>query len=418
MRKKTDVADLRLGMFVEDLDRPWIETSYPLQGLHLRTYKDIEQIQRLCRYVYVDTDRAFDFESPEEQAKEIPALQLHPPRPLPSLPTGPASYQDLVAFEQEVPHASDLHRRVKALLEDMEQDVRSGRSIDSEGARAAVTQMVESVVRNPDAMMWHTYLKRKDEYTALHSLNVCVYALAFGRHLGLARATLNELGLGALLHDVGKLRIPQEILTKSGALSEEEMELMRQHPDFGVEILRQSPELSPEVVDIAHSHHERADGSGYPRGLTLEKIGPLPQLVSIVDYYDAMTSDRVYRNGVASPQVTKLLYETRDHLFAARLIEEFIRCLGIFPVGSLVELQSGEVGIVVSLNRRWHLRPKLMLVLDAEKHRYDPLHMVDLGALGDQVGTRQIMRVLDPGSYGVNIRDYVHEIALGKRGVD
>jgi putative nucleotidyltransferase with HDIG domain len=230
----------------------------------------------------------------------------------------------------------------------------------------------------------------------------------------LSRETLNELGLGALLHDVGKLRIPQEILTKTGQLTPEEMDLMRKHPEFGVEVLRQSEGLSPEVIDIARSHHERADGSGYPHGYILEKISPLARLVSVVDYYDAMTSDRVYRNGVASPQVTKLLYETRGHLFEARLIEEFIRCLGIFPVGSLVELQSGEVGIVVALNRRWHLRPKLMLVLDAEKHVYEPLHMVDLAALGDNVGTRQIMHVLEPGSYGVNIRDYVHVIALGK----
>lgn len=414
MRKKTDVADLRLGMYVEDLDRPWMETPYLLQGVHLRTFKDLEEIQRLCQYVYVDTDRSFTIDTPEEKARDVPTLQLHPPRKVPKLPIHRANYEDSIAFEEEAPRAANVHHEVKALLENMEHDVRSGHSIDSKATRAAVTQLVESVVRNPDAMMWHTQLKRKDEYTALHSLNVCVFALAFGRHLGLSRDVLNELGLGALLHDVGKLRIPLEILNKAGPLTEKEMDLMRHHPLFGAEVLRQSEGLSEQVIDIARSHHERADGSGYPHGLTLEKIGPLAQLVSVVDYYDAMTSDRVYRNGVASTQVTKLLYETRGHLFEASVVEEFIRCLGIFPVGSLVELHSGEVGIVVSLNRRWHLRPKLLLVLDAEKHPYQPLHMVDLAALGERVGAHQIAHALDPGSYGINVRDYVPMIKPGK----
>jgi putative nucleotidyltransferase with HDIG domain len=416
VRKKIDVADLRLGMYVEDLDRPWIETPFLLQGLHLRTAKDIDQIQRLCQHVYVDTDRCFDFESPEARAQEVPVLQnAKPSSKAKSLPEAQAVYDDRVSFEEEAQTASELHHQVKSLLDDMEHDIRAGRSIDTDSARQVVSQLVESVVRNPDALMWHTQLKRKDQYTALHSLNVCIFALAFGRRLGFPVETLNELGLGALLHDAGKLRIPVEILNKPGKLTAAEMDLMRHHTQYGVEVLRQAKGLSEVVIDVAYSHHERADGSGYPRGLPLEKISPLARLVSIVDYYDAMTSDRVYRHGVSSPKVTKLLYETRGRLFEAHLIEEFIQCLGIFPVGSLVELQSGEVGIVVSVNGRWHLRPKLVLVRDAHKRPYQPLHVLDLSKLGNAAGSHQILHVLDPGSFGVDVRDYVHEIVLGMK---
>ncbi|NNG14687.1 MAG: HD-GYP domain-containing protein [Gammaproteobacteria bacterium] len=271
--------------------------------------------------------------------------------------------------------------------------------------------MVDSIVRNPDAMQWLTNLRKRDEYTAIHSMNVCIFALSFGRYLGLGDAELNELGIGALLHDIGKMRMPLEILNKEGRLSDEEYDIVRQHAQHGYEILQQTPGLPPSALEVAYSHHERKKGNGYPRGLTNDQIPLFAKMVAIVDIYDAITSDRAYHHGMNTMDALKNMFEWREHELDSDLVERFISCLGIYPIGSLVELNTDEVGIVISVAQGRRLTPMVMLVRNAEKKTMLPPKTIDLSGFmrGKSEQPVEILKVLEPNAYGIDVREYIQQ---------
>lgn len=394
--KKLTVEDLQLGMYVAKLDRPWLDTPFLLEGLHLKTWEDIESIRKLCRYVYIDIDKGQDFTGAQAKHQAENAL------------TGKISGASPI--DEELPRATALQQQANNLLDTMRDNIRAGRGIDAEGAKTVVKGMVDSVIRNPGALLWLAQIKDTDEYTATHSINVSILAIAFGQRLGLSPETLHELGLGALLHDLGKIRMPPEILKKPGRLTEQEFAVMKRHPDCGVEILRRAKGLSDAVIDVAHSHHEQANGKGYPRGLKLGQISLFARITQIVDYYDALTSDRVYRPGRPSADATRALYENQENIFDARLTEKFIRFLGIFPIGSLVELDTQEVGIVLSVNPTRSLKPTLLMVLDKSKQKNHPLRITNLWQLDTHNITMKIKRILKPGAYGIQVGDYINTV--------
>jgi HD-GYP domain-containing protein (c-di-GMP phosphodiesterase class II) len=411
VHKKVLVENLELGMYVDKLDRPWLETTFPLKGVMLHTPEDIEAVRKVCKYVYIDPEKGRDVTPPRDQLHfatgKKPATTK---RKAPVLRVVDYDAKERVPFQEELPHAKEFHQRARSLIDSLHSDIRAGRSINAEGAKVVVSGMVDSIMRNPDALLWLAELKSVDEYTAIHSLNVCILSLAFGRHMGLAPEDLHELGLAAL-HDLGKVKVPQEVLQKPDRLTAEEFDVMKQHPVHGLDILQQCEGLSPEVLEVAYSHHERSQGQGYPRGLTLAEMNLFSRMVAIVDFYDALTSDRVYRAGLSSAEVNRLLYEGRGREFDPALVEEFISCLGIFPVGSVVELDSGEVGIVISANPKRRLKPTVMLVLNADKRRYQPLRMANLWQLDVHQVSKEIKRVLEPGTHGIYARDFVNEVA-------
>ena len=287
-------------------------------------------------------------------------------------------------------------------------DARLGRSIDTISAKKMVGGLVDSILSNPDALVWFNHLKNKDEYTSEHSLRVCILALAFGRHLELSQPELNILGLGALLHDIGKMRIPSDILNKPGRLTPDEFELMKSHVPRGVEILENTPSIPLAAIEVARSHHERYDGSGYAFGLKGTNIGLFGQIGAIVDSYDAITSDRSYHKGMSAHDALRKMYEWRRKDFHEKLVEQFIQCMGIYPIGSVVEMNTGSVGVVVSVNRLWRLRPRVALVLDASRRRYESPRIIDL-INEDSHGSKAIVirSVLPSGSFGINPTDYL-----------
>ena len=288
-------------------------------------------------------------------------------------------------------------------------DVRLGRSINTTGAKKIVANMVDSVIRNPDALMCLNQLKNKDEYTALHSLRVCVLALAFGRHLDLTDEELNLLGIGALLHDIGKMKVPNEIINKPGKLTDEEFDLMKSHVPRGVEILEKAHGILPASVDVARFHHERYAGGGYAQGAKGENIGLFGSVGAIVDCYDAITSDRSYHTGMSAHDALKKMYSWRGRDFQPLLVEQFIQCMGIYPIGSVVELNTGGIGVVISINRKRRLKPKVALVLSPDKTPMTPVKVIDLmhqaaEGLDHEV---EIRKVLPPGEYGVVPTNYI-----------
>lgn len=426
MKKKTDVNELEVGMYVAELDRPWRDTPFLFQGFEIRDADEIAELRRLCKFVYVLTEspegRAASKRKPPVTAPErtsaesstpsnfsIPILnQLHPREH-----AGVTRYRDQTTLGAEVQQAKGIERETKTALYNILDDARMGRSIDTNSAKQAVSQIVHSIIRNPDALVCLNQLKKKDEYTATHSLRVCVLALVFGRHLDFSVEQLNVLGIGALLHDIGKMRVPNEILNKPGRLTNEEFELMKTHVPHGVEILQKSKGILAASIDVARSHHERYDGSGYAIGSRADKIGLFGQIGAIADFYDAITSDRAYHSGMSAHDALRKLYELRDKDFHSTMAEQFIQCMGIYPIGSLVELNTGDVGVVISINRERRLKPCIALVLNSDKRPLDKRKILDLMHLPDLAPNSpvEIKTVLPSGTYGISP---VHHLPFGR----
>jgi putative nucleotidyltransferase with HDIG domain len=294
-------------------------------------------------------------------------------------------------------------------VENLFEDVSKGAQIDLPRVRKIVHETVDGVLRNPDAHVCITQLKNRDDYTAEHSINVCVLSLALGRHLGLDRDQLQMLGVSALLHDIGKIKTPLEILTKPGRLTAQEFDVIKDHTVDGHELLKKRYGLPNKIAQTAFSHHERISGGGYPRGIKGAKIPMWGKIVAIVDVYDAITSDRVYHKGVTSFDALTKIYESRLIDFDPELVEQFIQCVGIYPVGTLVQLTDGQVGLVTSVNPRYRLLPKVKLLLNSEKRPLRQKLTLDLAEVYtlDPETTCRIESVLAPSAYGINVREHL-----------
>lgn len=403
MKQKIDVSALKVGMHVSDLDRPWLETPFLFQGFTISAESEIEELKRYCEYVFVDVNPE------EEQLRRNRKLELEILRKTaPGLARVPR-YPDVSTLEQELGPAREVYAVTQDKVLNLFDDARLGHSLDTEGSKRVVAEVVASIVRNPDAMMCLSQLKKRDEYTTQHSLRVCILALAFGRHLGLEEDALRIVGLGALLHDLGKARIPLDLLNKPAALTREEFELVKLHVPLGTKMLTNTHDIPAEAIEMVAAHHERYDGTGYMRGLKETQIARYGAIAGVVDCYDALTSDRAYRKAVSSHDALKMMYLWRNRYFPAEMIEQFIQCMGIYPIGSVVEMNTGHVGVVVTANRMRALRPVVVLVLDRNKNRYGFERRADLAVqTRDETGAAwEIKAVLEPGAYGVNPTDHL-----------
>lgn len=271
---KLRVGDLRPGMFVCELDRPWLETPFLLQGFEIRNDDDIEGLCRYCEFVYIDVLRTRTVEM------TIDAL---PTRSF-------LNEKRLTSFEKEIETAESTRKQTAIMIRGVINEIRFGKSVDIAMAKSAVSSCVASVIRNPDAMMFLTQLRRKDEYASQHAFNVCIYSIILGRHAGFDAEQLEMLGTCGLLHDMGKVAIPESILNKEGRLNLEEFAIMREHTTKGRDILMAGQNIFSGTIDVAYGHHENLDGTGYPRGLEGHQVSQNCKIVAVVDKYDAITS--------------------------------------------------------------------------------------------------------------------------------
>ncbi len=422
MKVKIDVRDVKLGMYIAELDRPWLETPFLFQGFELRTREELEHLQKHCRYVYVDVHKSPMFTPKYVQRDAMArmrALQAEDEkikrkvRQLAEQAARPQrrSYLDQTSFEEELVHAKAIERRAREVMREAISYVQKGKSVDLPMAKKVVGNMVDSVVRNPDALICLSQLKDISEYTALHSIRTCIIALAFGRHLALSRDELNILGLGVLLHDIGMIKVPKEILDKPAGLTPREFEIMTKHVRWGLKIADESGGVAAGAADVVGQHHERSDGQGYPNRWTGPAIAPAGMIGAIVDVYDAVTSDRTYSGALSAEETLKRMYEWRHKDFNAPMVEEFIRCMGIFPIGSLVELSTGSIGVVITVNRARRLKPKIALVLTGNKTAYSHKVVTDLMEHKDARGNEiKISRVLPSGAYSINPMDHIVQL--------
>lgn len=301
--------------------------------------------------------------------------------------------------------AREAVNKLAESVEDIFQKVGEGGALDIIKVRKSVEPMIDSIARNPDACVWLARLKQQDNYSYQHSIGASIWAVALGRQLGLPRADLRSLAVGGLLFDVGKLHVDQELLTAKRPLDEEEFKAVRKHVEYGVDIVSSSGLQNSDVMDMVAHHHERHDGSGYPQGLIGEEIPVFARIASIVDCYDAITSHRVYARGTSPSEAIKMLYKWRDIDFQAELVEEFIQAIGIYPAGSLVELSSGEVAVVIAESRTRRLRPRVMILLDADKQPLSTMAIIDLKDQSHRANGEplDIIGSLEPEAYGIDM---------------
>ena len=400
---RISVQGLDKGMFVSRLDRPWIGTGFPLEGLKVNTDDELRTLRSLCAFVYIDATRgttpdlryvAFDEDPIVRHARneeEIAGLRRR-------------EWQVATEFREEIAQASESHALLQSGIHDVLRDVQSGGRIDAARLGEGIDAMIESITRNPAAFPWVMELRRRSEYSYQHALGCSVWAATFGRHLGMERHDLRELAMGGLLIDVGKVRLPEALLNKVGPLTADEVRWLRSHVEKGVSIVEGTPGISGRVVEMVANHHERFDGSGYPRGLREGDIPIDARIMGLIDSYDAMTGTRPYAVTRSPHQAVMELYQARDRLFQAELVEQFIRASGIYPTGSLVELSDGSVGVVMSVHALRRLRPLIMLLLDDRKRPLPEFRQIDL-ATSPRDARGELLNIrggLAQGAFGID----------------
>ena len=506
MKEIVAASDLRIGMFVAELDRPWLESPFLMQGFVVEDEETLARLRGLCRFVYVDSTRSVGdawraadepqpavrpdratlgtFKVPAEARRrpmdffgllrslrsrvgdaalvgdvadgqpmtpwacvypdaggqggrtalreaevveyadrasgrplitsETPrprseGLRPHPDRPGASgAAAGFVHAEPAAPLEEEIVTALPLVERAHGLLAQIALDVQRSLNPDLERLRGVVSEMVLSVARNPDALLWLARLKQTDQYSYAHSLDVSAHVMIFGRYLGLGDDSVAHLGTAGMLQDIGKLKLPPRLLLKHGLLSPREQEIFRCHVDFSLQILSTSSGVSSSMLEIVGRHHERRDGTGYPQGLKGDQVGLMAEIAGLCDIYCAMTRERPYGEAASAQVALDALRAQRGVGFSESIVDQFIQCIGLYPVGTLVELNSGEVAVVVAQNRIRRLKPRVMILLGPDKQPNAYPHTVDLlyeqpTATGEPCA---IVRALPPGAYGVDASEF------------
>ena len=388
-------------MYVCKLDRPWVETPYLLQGFSIKTQDDIDELIKYCDYVYVDVERS-NVASPATKFQNRVYTSDEEKQFLTK--TKPRNYKDKVGREEELQSARESHRVLANSAQSLMEDISSNKKLELPELRKLVTPMVDSIIRNPDAFTWLTRLKHKDNYSYNHAVSSSIWAVAFGRHLGLPKKDLQLLAIGALMFDVGKVKLPDKLINNTSRYNQYEFKLVKQHVDFSVEIVSNIQGIDKKIIEMVATHHERHNGKGYPQGLSGTRIPIFGRIAGLVDCYDAMISERPFVSAMSPHDAVKKLYEWRDIDFQAELVEQFIQVVGIYPVGTIVELSDGRIGVIVAQNRVWRLRPQIMLLRDEEKNPYADFTTVDLfkeetDADGNEL---HIVKSVEPGMYGID----------------
>lgn len=538
MHQKITTKNLKIGMFVADLDRPWIDTPFLLQGFLLEDKEQLQQLRQHCEWVMIDPQRSIgpEYEKPAKKAAFVPRDLGSEPRIVinraqgPSKPVdrssaiarpsisqkpAPASnpaqkssvgsarpresitwtaesqnsalartsgklappaasrnaqtaakstespkrglrgfwgdlregvtnifartetdkyhddnvpetisapeefmrpsfipetvqltiYEDTATVESEISAAADSFKRTNDLLHNIAEDIRGGEGLKLENIESVIDDMVDSMIRNPDALMWVARMREQDLNIYSHGISVAVNLVAFGRHLGYPKEQLTQLGTLGLLLDVGKIKLPRELLEKDQRLTADEFEQIKEHVDLGLGILHETPNIHPDVLEGIAQHHERMNGSGYPNNLMGNKISTFGRMSAIADTYAAVTKPRPYAEVISPHQALQMLSSWSGSQFQADMVEQFIQSIGVFPVGSMVELSTGEVAVVVTHSKYKRLRPVVLVLTEADKTIRTNPSTRDL--LYDTSDTPvYIKRGLPSKSYGLDPRDY------------
>lgn len=384
MIKQIRTDQLKPGMFIHDLNCGWLDHPFVSNTFKVRDQATVDKIIEIgIRELYIDTIKGADVWEARTQVEVNADLDRRLQEIAEKAPEKPI----VAELKNEAARARRLHGEANKIVRHMMDDVRLGQQIQVDRVEPLVENMVDSIFRNQDALLPLARLKNHDDYTFEHSVSVCALLVAFGRGMKLPRETIKEMALGGLLHDVGKARIPDNILNKPAKLTDDEFARMQSHVTQSVILLKQTPGVSDIAMQVAAEHHERFDGTGYPHRLTSDKISLYGQMASIVDVYDAISSERVYHRGMPPTQALKKLLEWSSHHFDPQLVQAFIRAIGIYPTGTLVQLDSKRIGVVIEQNEEKLLEPVVKVFYHAGQQHYIPPEIVDLSKVQDRIAS-------------------------------
>ena len=398
MLKKVDSSELRVGMFIHDLDCGWMEHPFVRNRFVITSEDEIRKIMAAgIRGVTIDCARGLDVgdaptvaEAEAATEAEVAAIAAQPLMPL------------RTTLAEEFDRAMAIRRQAAGLVKTVMQDARLGKAVEMDKVSPVVENITASILRNASALLGLSVIKNKDDYTFLHSVSVCTLLVAFCRSRQMDAETTYQAGIGGLLHDTGKALVPDAILNKPGRLTDEEFEIVRRHPRDGYDILRRSPGIGAIPLDITLHHHERRDGTGYPDRQGEQDISELAQMAAIVDVYDAITADRCYHKGMPAAEALRKMYEWSKFHFNPALTQEFMRCVGIYPVGTLVLLESGRLGVVVEPHETSLLTPKVNVFYSTKSQTYIKPQTVDLARGMGYGGGDKIVRHESPDKWQVD----------------
>jgi HD-GYP domain-containing protein (c-di-GMP phosphodiesterase class II) len=395
--KKIQSSEVELGMYIARLDRPWSETPFLFQGFEVHNQEEIENLHRLTEYVYIMV--------PDEEIELKKLSSNHEGSIQNSGMLHKVTYKTHAITENEIKVVRESHENISQLITDIESLVQTESSLQIADIEEPVKVMVDSIVSNPDAYLWLTRIRQFDSFVYKDSLSAAVWATALGRQMGMEEQDLQTLAMGCMLMDVGKLSLPVELLYKHGRLDHEEWALMKSHVERGLSTLENDTYCSADILDIVRTHHERLDGSGFPAGLHGSQIPLFGQIAGIVDFYVAVTTPRPYARVVSPSQAEQMLYDQKDKYFDEMLVEYFIQALSTYPTGSLVELSTGDIGIVMAQNPGLRLKPDVILLLNPNKIPYSVHTVVRLANYIHNDTPVTIVRTLKDGEYGLNIEE-------------
>ena len=435
MKEIIPVARVEKGMFVLELDRPWLETPFLLQGFLVEDDQQVADLRTYCRSVTIDRSRSVGEQFRAEPRESIaphwtaspgsPVIVVHeektdfgavlrtlrdkPPRRGPGRkPPQIYGIDQQSRLEEELLYSAPIVDDVKQKLQSIRETLDANLSGTIREVVGMVAEMAEAVERNPDAMIWLARLRSTDEYSYDHAVDVSVHLMVLARFLGMPPGTVEMLGQVGLMQDIGKINLSEAVLNKQAALTEEELALVQSHVASSLEILSGQHGFSFEALAVVGSHHERIDGSGYPRRIAGERISLHAELAGMIDSYCAMTRKRSYRAAVSNQQALESLIGMRGIKFRAPLVDQLIQCLGLYPIGSLVELNTGEVGVVIQQNSVRRLKPRVMVLLNADKSVERHPRTLDLIMEPATPGGKlyHIVRSLPMNAYGINPADF------------
>jgi putative nucleotidyltransferase with HDIG domain len=427
MIKRILPEELKLGMYIDSAVFEAGEKADFIDSFLVDSVEKLKKLQEkgVLKYLYIDTDKSIEIKEeekpqPEEIIKqEIEKVEEVKPQEPEKIkepliekveevkPQEPEEIINPVPFKEELKVAVEVKKQAHNIVKSYMEDARAGKSLDSEKIKNQASDMVDSILRNDNALVSLTRIKSFDEYTFTHSVNVAVLVTSFARRLGFNRGRLERLAVGGLLHDLGKVKIPDEILNKPGPFTIEERKMVQNHPTFSAEMLEKTEDITEDSIRLAFEHHERLDGKGYPRGLSEDGLHIDSNIISICDVYDALTSARVYKPGFPLPKALQIMIEKAGTEFKRNLVEMFIKIVGAYPVGSLVELNTGELTIVSELNEKDIFKPWVIIITDWKKKFVKTPETICLGTVS--AGGREIIKYHDPHILGINPNNYLVE---------
>lgn len=392
MLKRISVNQLTLGMHIKEFCGSWMEHPFWRTAFVLTDPKDIQAIlSSSIKEVWIDCSKGLDVAS-GVAAVSVAGSEAQVEAELKQAVEGKRQIAP-VPVAQEIERAARICLQSKKAVKSMFEEARMGNSVDVGGAKLLVQEISDSVTRNPEAIISLARLKTADEYTYMHSVAVCAMMVALAKQLELDEAQTHSAGLAGLLHDLGKALMPMDILNKPGTLTDTEFSIIKNHPVEGHRILLESVKLDPIALDVCLHHHEKVNGSGYPTGLNGEKISHFAKMGAVCDVYDAITSNRPYKSGWDPAESMRKMAEWSNGHFEARIFQAFVKSIGIYPVGSLVQLTSGRIGVVVEQTGKSLTTPRIKVFFSSKSNMRILPVIVDLSQKG---ATEKIVAREDP----------------------